>query len=35
MNGRSLTNVFGAKAVESVELGRFVLLDDVPGNGET
>lgn len=32
---RALTNVFGGKAVESVELGRFVLLDDVPANGET
>ena len=34
-NDRTLTNVFGGKATESVELGRFVLLDDVPGNGET
>lgn len=30
-----LTNVFPVPAVEAVELGRFVLLDDVPGNGET
>src|SRR5215471_14601724 len=30
-----LTNVFPGNARESVELGRFVLLDDVPGNGET
>src|SRR5262245_32628487 len=30
-----LTNVFPGDARESVELGRFVLLDDVPGNGET
>lgn len=34
-NDLTLTNVFGGKATESVELGRFVLLDDVPGNGET
>jgi len=32
---RVLTNVFPGAAVESVELGRFVLLDDVPANGET
>ncbi len=30
-----LTNVFPAKATDSVELGRFVLLDEVPGNGES
>jgi hypothetical protein len=30
-----LTNVFPGKATDSVELGRFVLLDEVPGNGET
>src|SRR5437016_14333117 len=30
-----LTNVFPAPASLSVELGRFVLLDCVPGNGET
>lgn len=30
-----LTNVFQGEATESVELGRFVLLDDVAGNGET
>lgn len=34
-NDRVLTNVFPVPAIESVELGRFVLLDDVPGNGET
>lgn len=34
-NDRVLTNVFPGAAVESVELGRFVLLDDVPANGET
>lgn len=30
-----LTNVFPGRALDSVELGRFVLLDDVEGNGET
>jgi hypothetical protein len=30
-----LTDVFPGKATDSVELGRFVLLDEVPGNGET
>lgn len=30
-----LTNVFPVQATEAVELGRFVLLDEVPGNGET
>jgi hypothetical protein len=35
VNDRTLTNVFGGAAVESVELGRFVLLDSVKGNGET
>jgi hypothetical protein len=30
-----LTNVFDAPATAAVELGRFVLLDSVPGNGET
>ena len=30
-----LTNVFPMPASMSVELGRFVLLDSVPGNGET
>lgn len=34
-NDRVLTNLFPGRAVESVELGRFVLFDDVPGNGET
>ena len=32
---RVLTNVFEGPAIASVELGRFVLLDEVPGNGET
>lgn len=30
-----LTKVFPGPALEAVELGRFVLLDDVEGNGET
>lgn len=30
-----LTNVFPVPAVQAVELGRFVLLDEVEGNGET
>jgi hypothetical protein len=30
-----LTNVFATPARTTVELGRFVLLDSVPGNGET
>ncbi len=34
-NDAVLTSVFGGEATESVELGRFVLLDDVAGNGET
>jgi hypothetical protein len=32
---RVLTSVFPGRATDSVELGRFVLLDEVPGNGET
>lgn len=32
---RVLTSVFPGKATDSVELGRFVLLDEVPANGET
>jgi hypothetical protein len=32
---RVLTNVFPMPASLSVELGRFVLLDSVPGNGES
>lgn len=34
-NDKVLTNVFPVRAVDAVELGRFVLLDAVPGNGET
>jgi hypothetical protein len=35
MNDRALTNVFAGSARDSVELGRFVLLDEVPYNAET
>lgn len=35
MNDRSITNVFRIPVTEGVELGRLVLLDDVPGNGES
>jgi hypothetical protein len=31
----TLTGVFKAPAIAGVELGRFILLDEVPGNGET
>jgi hypothetical protein len=34
-NDRVLTAVFPGRATDSAELGRFVLLDEVPGNGET
>jgi hypothetical protein len=34
-NDAVLTNVFDAPTSAAVELGRFVLLDEVPGNGET
>jgi len=34
-NDRVLTSVFPAPVAEMAELGRFVLLDDVPGNGES
>ena len=34
-NDRVLTSIFPGPATGSVELGRFVLLDEVPGNGET
>ena len=34
-NDRVLTSAFPGRATDSVELGRFVLLDEVPGNGET
>lgn len=35
VNDRTLTNVFPVHRKEATELGRFVLLDEVPGNGET
>jgi hypothetical protein len=35
VNNRTLTSCLPGSARESVELGRFVLLDEVPGNGET
>jgi len=34
-NDRVLTSIFPGRATDSVELGRFVLLDEVPANGET
>ncbi len=35
-NERTITNVFGCtRASDGLELGRFVLLDEVPGNGES
>ncbi len=34
-NDKVLTNVFPVPAKDAVELGRFVLLDSVKGNGET
>lgn len=34
-NDAVLTSVFPGAATDAVELGRLVLLDDVPGNGET
>lgn len=35
VNNRTLTNVFNVEPLEATELGRFVLLDEVPGNGES
>jgi hypothetical protein len=34
-SNKVLTNVFPYPTAQSVELGRFVLLDEVPGNGES
>jgi hypothetical protein len=34
-NDRVLTSVFDIPTMEAVELGRFVLLDEVPANGES
>lgn len=33
--GKAIPAWLGVEALHGVELGRFVLLDDVPGNGET
>lgn len=35
VNERTLTSVFDVASDEAVELGRFVLRDEVPANGET
>ena len=35
VNNLVLTNVFPVNPTNSIELGRFVLLNQVPGNGET
>lgn len=35
VNDRSITNVFQIPVADGVELGRLVLLDEVPGNGES
>lgn len=35
LSAATVTKPFGGRPTESVELGRFVLLDEVPGNGET
>jgi hypothetical protein len=35
VNDRVLTNVFGGAPTDSTELGRFVLLDEVPANAES
>jgi hypothetical protein len=35
VNDRVITSVLPGKATDSVELGRLVLLDRVPGNGES
>ena len=34
-NDKVLTNIFPGRATDSTELGRLVLLDEVPGNGES
>jgi len=34
-NDRTLTALFPCAPADALELGRFVLLDEVPGNGET
>src|ERR1044071_2743743 len=35
VNNRTVTKVFPIHQKEGVELGRLVLLDEVPGNGES
>jgi hypothetical protein len=35
VNDRTITSVFPGNSLDGVELGRFVLLDEVPGNGES
>lgn len=35
VNNKTLTNVFPVDPLEACELGRLVLLDEVPGNGES
>jgi hypothetical protein len=35
VNNRTVTNVFPIHPKEGIELGRLVLLDEVPGNGES
>ena len=35
MNAKTITNIFPGNPRDGAELGRFVLLDEVPGNGET
>ena len=34
-NDRTISNIFGCDAIEGAELGRLILLDEVPGNGES
>lgn len=35
VHAASLSNIFGGDANSALDLGRFVLLDEVPGNGES
>ncbi len=35
MSHKVLTNIFPCDPLESIELGRFVLLDNVPSNAES
>ncbi len=34
-NDRTISSIFGCDAIEGAELGRLILLDEVPGNGES